>query len=189
MEINLSGRTFVFPNQCACCHGPPDRELIVAAQRSRGSRVVHTTKKTWEVPYCTSCLEHVQDSDNAYRSIKVVKVLAVVAAALGWLTVSFYTGLATGIAVVVVGGVVFYFQMTAAKHKMSAGCACVGRAVAYLGWQGTLHAFDVCSPSYAVAFMKANEAKLVNISDEAGRLLGGQGPPKGSARAPRTYVS
>ncbi len=52
MEIDLTGRTFVFPNQCACCNRPPNDELIIAAQRSRGRRVVHTTTKTWNVPYC-----------------------------------------------------------------------------------------------------------------------------------------
>lgn len=40
------------------------------------------------------------------------------------------------------------------------GCACVGQAVYYLGWHGTVHTFEFRSPRYAALFRQANASKL-----------------------------
>jgi hypothetical protein len=60
MRVDLSGHTFVYPDECACCGGVPDRELTVWARRSRGTRVIHTETKLWDVPYCTARIEHIR---------------------------------------------------------------------------------------------------------------------------------
>ena len=50
-----------------------------------------------------------------------------------------------------------------AKGLCTSDCLGFRPAVRYLGWYGTCHSFEIQSESYAFAFMKANERKLVNV--------------------------
>src|SRR5712664_3453183 len=78
MQIDVSGHQFTFPQLCACCGGTPDSVWSVSASRSRGKRVVHTTRKRWDVPYCHECVKHV----SLYRSVAGIAVLTLVAAGI-----------------------------------------------------------------------------------------------------------
>jgi hypothetical protein len=189
MEVDLSGRTFVFPSRCACCCESSDAQLTIAAMRSWGKRVIHQETKAWDVPYCTVCITHVGSTDNAYTISKVIRILTPVGVVIGWLSASFLIGLALGIGIVVAGGVLFYQQRSNAKAQCKPTCASPKRAIAYLGWQGALHRFDVQSAMFAQAFMNANRQKLVNISAEASTLLTPAHSNPDAPRGPRTYVS
>jgi hypothetical protein len=61
-----------------------------------------------------------------------------------------------------------------ARARCGANCANAEKAFAYLGWYGTLHAFEIGSRRFAHAFMTANKNKLVNLSPEAKSLLSGR---------------
>jgi hypothetical protein len=60
-----------------------------------------------------------------------------------------------------------------------------------MGWHGTLHQFDILSLNFALAFMVANERKLVNLSPEAMELLASSGhvPNPRAPRSPRRHMN
>lgn len=102
----------------------------------------------------------------------------------GWM------GLALGILAMSGTGWLYRVGMSRAKARCGSNCVSVGRAMAYLGWNGPLHQFEVISWHYARDFMLANQQKLVNLSEQARNLLAGTGAiPKTNARAPRRYRS
>ncbi len=187
MQIDLSGHSFVFPNQCACCNGPADAELTLSSSKSSGKKVVHTKTNIWDVPYCRRCLVHVAEAADARNVVTLIKVIAVVTGLLFWYFVSLAVGIGAGFMVIFLGGVLFYFQMKIAKSKCSRDCACVDRAIVYLGWQRTLHQFEVTSTQYALALMIANQRKLVNLSREARSLLESHCHTSNALRSARRY--
>jgi len=119
-------------------------------------------------------------------------ILGIMSVALG-LFLGFVVGAASGVIVgtlAVVGtGLIYRRGMSKARARCGANCVCVSRAMAYLGWHGTLHQFEVVSAHYAHDFMKANQSKLVNLSVQAKNLLAGSPTPKTDARTPRRYQS
>jgi hypothetical protein len=191
MRVDLSGHSFVFPNECACCGGVPDRELTVWARRSRGTRVIHTETKLWDVPYCTGCIEHIRDEKAAALFAKWSTAIAVLLGLLIGVGAGPYWGAAMGI-LGVIGTILAFGQLLRrARAKGSTSCVGLRRAVYYLGWSGTLHKFEITSQRFACNFMRANQKKLVNLSFEARVLLSATGSafkPSGS-RSPRRYIS
>src|SRR5262245_31150848 len=77
MRIDLSGHKFVFPQRCACCGGMPQTTLSASASRSTGKRVVHTTTKSWDFPYCHKCVAHVRAAKGATIVAMIVGIAAV----------------------------------------------------------------------------------------------------------------
>lgn len=149
MQVEVSGNSFDFPNQCPCCNGATDAELALSASKSSGKRVVHTKTKVWDVPYCNHCLTHIQRTDQARVSAKMFAVLAAIVSALTWLGFSFSAGLGVGAFILVVGFIPYWLLTKSAKEICRKDCARVGRAIAYLGWERTVHKFEVASPQYA----------------------------------------
>lgn len=101
-------------------------------------------------------------------------------------------GLATAIVTLILAmlgtAVSYKRRMTQARAHCGAECICVGRAMAYLGWHGTLHQFEVLSACFARDFMVANQGKLVNLSAQAQNVLSGAGSTlKTNPRTPRRY--
>lgn len=191
MRVDLSGHSFAFPDECACCGGAPDCELTVSASRSHGTKVVHTESKSWDVPYCTGCIEHIRADEAAGSFARGSTVLAVLLGVLIGIGAGPYWGAAIGILGVIGTIVVFGQLLRRARAKGSTGCVGLGRAVNYLGWSGTLHKFEITSRRFACNFMRANQNKLVNLSFEARTLLSATDSgfkPSGS-RTPRRYIS
>ena len=176
MRTDLSGHKFTFPRQCACCGAMPETTLTASASRSKGKRVVHTTTKSWDFPYCTKCVLHV----NAARLAVSVTVLIVIASFIlavylwsssdeslfGTLTAILGAGVSIG---------VYQNLMARAKAMCTPSCVCCKVSVGYLGWQGSCHMFEVTSSKFAVAFMVANQSKLVNVRPETWRWLESNG--------------
>ena len=84
-------------------------------------------------------------------------------------------GLATGV-LGIAGGVFAHSSLMAkAKQMCGSNCACVQSAVNYHGWQGFCHTFEITSSSYVLAFMVANQSKLVNVRPEVWQWLQANG--------------
>lgn len=165
MRIYLSGRKFTFPLQCACCGGTPETTLTVICGKSTGKRVIHTKVNTWDFPYCTQCIDHIRIAKNASVGMVLITVVSVIVAVyFGQFTaVSTYAWIivAAGSA----GGFCVYNNLMH-KARRNLNCVSTGNAVAYLGWHASCHEFEVISRNYALAFMLANEAKLVNMTPD-----------------------
>ena len=174
MQVEVSGYQFTFPRQCVCCESDPDTSLTVSASKSSGTRVVRTKTNTWDFPYCSHCLNHISAADNAGFLAKLILVIVLIVAwYLGsWLGVIF-GGLG------VVGALVLYLKLNAQANRMlKKSCVCLGKAVGFIGWDGTHQAFEIVSAKYAREFMIANKRKLINVSPEAGTLLGDEAHEK-----------
>lgn len=192
MQVDVSGTRFEFPHPCACCGGKANARLGVAATKSTGKKVVHTRTNTWDFPYCDACLGHVRAAEAAASLAFTLAVSSVVAGVALWFFVIPYVGILATVLGLAGRTYLYSKQMTAARSMMrKSECACVGRAVSYLNWHGSLHQFWFVSLDYALAFMLANQRKLVNLSHEAIELMesGGQVPPAAGPRAPRRHRS
>ncbi len=191
MRVDLSGHSFIFPASCACCNGAADQHLTIWASRSSGKRVIRTAANAWDVPYCSGCLAHVSAAESARSLAKVLTLASLAGGALLWFTVDQTIGLI--VAILGLAGTVFLHsrQVANAKAGCCADCACVHRAIAYLGWHGTLHQFEVMSPRFAADLMAANARKLVNLSREARDILESRTATASpnAPRAPRRYRS
>ncbi|MCS7270090.1 MAG: hypothetical protein NZ703_03300, partial [Gemmataceae bacterium] len=58
--VQISARISRWPEVCACCCRPADTTILVSATRTKGKRVIQTESKSWHVPYCSNCLEHIK---------------------------------------------------------------------------------------------------------------------------------
>src|SRR5262249_31085490 len=84
IDVQLSGRQFLFPRACACCGNSANRVLKASAKKSKGQRVVHTTTMSWEVPYCAACLAHVSAMDGAAFTAIGLAVIGFFIGGLAW---------------------------------------------------------------------------------------------------------
>jgi hypothetical protein len=191
VQVDVSGQHFVFPTQCACCCGRADSALGVSASKSTGKKVVHTRTNVWDFPYCGDCIRHVRAAEAATALAWTLGIASVIAGGILWGCVSPYLGIPVGILALVGAAVLHNKQMAAARELCGRDCVSVERAVAYLGWHGTLHQFWIASQDYALAFMVANQRKLVNLTHAARALLesSGHGPRTGVPRVPRQHRS
>jgi hypothetical protein len=189
MRIDASGHNFVFPHKCACCGGAADTELGASATKSSGKRVVHTKTNVWDFPYCSRCVGHVMSAEGTRTVALILGIVSVSFGLFLGFVASATSGVMIGTLAIVGTGFIYRRGMAKARARCGADCVCVGRAMAYLGWYGTLHQFEVSSPQYAHDFMKSNQSKLVNLSVQAKNLLAGSPSPKTDARTPRRYQS
>ena len=172
MRVELSGIKFKFPNECPCCGGTPDSELLISASRSKGSRVVRTEVRAWNLPYCSRCVKHVGDVERARGQLKLLVLLSILLATFIAFKINPLLGVGIGIAALLGASIVYKRQLDRLSSGCSsASCASIERTVDYLGWHGTLHQFEIRSVRFARNFMESNSGKLVNVSPEARNLL------------------
>jgi hypothetical protein len=173
MRIDVSARLIKFPASCACCGEPASGKLQVSASRSKGKRVVRTTTQSWGFPYCARCLAHV----SAWKQTELgcITVGFSAAGVFLWIALSRPEGLTGAWLILGFGlGLGLWLRQRArerVKASLSATCADPGAAVAYLGWEGSVHRFDISSDRYATVFLQANERKLAAADDRARGLL------------------
>ncbi|HWZ45504.1 MAG TPA: hypothetical protein VNW97_18665 [Candidatus Saccharimonadales bacterium] len=192
MRVDVSGHQFTFPPTCACCNSAADRQLTISASKSSGKRVIHTKTQVWDIPYCAHCLAHVGAADRAAGTAKLLTILSLLAAVFLWYLTSFYIALIFGILAIIGTAILHGKQMSNARAMCSPACMSVSRAIAYLGWHGTLHRFEVLSPNFARDFMAANQRKLVNLTPQARDLLASSGitaEPLNKPRSARRYMT
>ena len=190
MRIDLFGQRFVFPDRCACCGQPPDTELAASASKSSGKRVVHTKTNAWDFPYCGRCVGQVKNAESARAVAWILGILSTI--------LSLFLGYAVNATTrMVIGFLAISRDRRDLQESNGTSRCAVWRGLrlrrtcnGHLGWHGTLHQFDVCSPDFARDFLVANQSKLVNLSTQAKNLLAGAGVAvKTSGRTPRPYMS
>ena len=159
MRIAVSAKQLDMPPLCACCGEPSSTTIRVSATRVQGKRVVRTKTSAWSFPFCMRCGEH----DREWPAASGFEVLV-----LTLLTCGLY----------------LYFYVKRRQRALAMctpACARPTRAVAYLGWHGTVHQFEVGSEVFARAFMTSNARKIVD-ADAAAR--GVMSKPAGVSLAP-----
>jgi|SRR5579884_732051 len=190
MRVDISGHKFVFPHQCACCSAMPQTTLTASASKSTGKRVIHTTSKSWDFPYCIHCVNHVRVANTATVTTTCTIVVTLIAASYLFFLGALAFGLILGIAGIVGGIFTYNLLMTEAKKMCGPNCTCVQSAVRYIGWYGSCHMFEIASSGYALAFMVANRNKLVNLRPEVLQWLqaNGYGVSPHQPQSARRYI-
>lgn len=160
MRIEVAGKQFVFPRECACCGGFPETTLTISgSERNRNSR---TRGWAWDVPYCQECRRHVKAAD------RVLIVGLTIASAFGFCSLLYAPFIEAWTGSVILGASVIVPTTIAAlmlpKLRSGSDCCTVFRALVYLGSAGNVHSFDFRSRDYARGFVRANRLKLVNAS-------------------------
>jgi hypothetical protein len=171
MKIEVSGHKFNFPHKCACCGATPDTSLPASATRSTGKKVVHTDSKSWDFPYCSRCVKHVQASKSAAVVLSIVVLASVILAVIVGSKSTGSFGLLAVIAGLILAVATYTKLILRAKSICVPSCSTVNVGVKYHGWQGTRHVFEVSSANYSTDFMVANQTKLVNVPPEVWQRL------------------
>ena len=72
--VQISAKILTWPPACACCCGRPTGTMTVTSSREVGKRVVHVTSKSWKVPYCRRCVDHI-DASSKLRNYSPRRVI------------------------------------------------------------------------------------------------------------------
>lgn len=160
MRIEVAGKQFVFPRECACCGGFPQTTITLSGtERNRNSR---TRGWAWDVPYCQECRRHVTRTDQAFIVGLTIAALFGFCSFLYALFGGARLGAGLFLASLIVAAVIT--SALVPKTRGGASCVTVFRALIYLGSSGVIHSFDFRSKPYARAFVRSNRLKLVNAS-------------------------
>jgi hypothetical protein len=190
LRVDVSGYKFTIPSYCACCHGQPSLTVFTSACKSTGKKVVHTTTKGWDIPYCSGCANHMRMAKQARVIAAWIVMTAFVASFFVWLNSSFEAGTVVTISGVALGCFAYSRQMRAAKLATCPTCTSVHRAVQYIGRYGTCHSFEITSNAYAMEFMRTNLQKLVNVAPETRQWLQQNGVAQPQAQqSPQRFMS
>jgi hypothetical protein len=68
VRVQISARLISWPQQCACCLGRATEVYQTSHTRVTGKKVIRTDSRSWKVPYCGNCLDHV-DAEAEAKSI------------------------------------------------------------------------------------------------------------------------
>lgn len=163
MRVDVSGKQFVFPRQCACCGRYPGTWLTISGtERNRNSK---TRGWAWDIPYCKQCRKHVRLADNiligGLAGVTLSGIAAFVALGTGisWARCLLVLVLGTAVSCLVVGTL-----LIVQRRRLYGACVSLARSVRYLGSSGSWHSFDFRSQPYLTDFVRSNRHKLVNAS-------------------------
>lgn len=204
MLVEIFGDRTTFPPFCACCGEPAQTTFVATATRVTGVRVVRTSAKTWQFPYCHRCVNHVAAFDLSVRRLSGIQnagcgiavAIVVLAIFVGFASGSFPVFLLIALLATAGTGIICSLLRSGERERlqmelptlMTVTCTCHYAAVGYLGWQGHRHSFDVASNRYAFAFMQANLQKLVNVDPAVWNWLH-QGQPPIIQQTARKFTS
>lgn len=174
MRIELSGRTFHFPPECVCCGSVASTEFVASATKTRGKRTVTSTTREWRFPSCAACEAHRATYGSANLPAFFSVLLGVVLAVVLWWWL-FPIGVVTAVLLV-------QSAHSKAESERSEKCVTASAPARFVGWQGTVHVFDVQSTDYARAFLALNSHKAVNIRPDARALLSQVPSPADASR-------
>ena len=164
----------MFPRACACCGDLDETDLSVSSTRQTGVRVVRSDTRSWGIPYCHQCVAHATTWPHSPISFWTLLVLGAILG--GSLGVIWGWKLGSGIfAAVALPLLAVRFHEIRKQNQALAltkpTCCCVGPAVTYLGWDGSVHSFWVVSEDYT-AMLAQNNAGKVLMNRELEALLG-----------------
>ena len=163
-RVQVSARLLHWPQQCACCGGPSHTSLTAGHTRVSGKRVIRTSTRSWDVPYCSDCRQHVRLAQAAWGPL--------IGGSIGGIFL-FLVGMGTGDTIgflassLLAGGVVWASvrswrsQMARAVSLQGGLCCSLGPAVIYHGWYGRVHTFTFYSRAFIDAFRRLNASKVL----------------------------
>jgi hypothetical protein len=173
-QISVSARLLSWPKCCACCGWASNTTHQAAFTRTTGKRVIRHDTRSWNVPYCRSCLSHVAAAGRA----RVLLSLAVgVGVVCGLIAFGQFFGSQSPTGARVLLGVLALLlgaagccglawlrsqALTVARRDARPSCPCLEIAVVYHGWSGSVHTFAFASHHYAESFAHLNRGKLVH---------------------------
>jgi hypothetical protein len=141
--------------------GEADTVYDATFTRRSGKKVVHTDTRGWSIPYCSRCLDHI----NHLRTAVIALVLGIVAA-VGMECIGIWGGyprvfLLFAVPFLGLGFWGYYALHTSAKSLATEDCICLGPAVEYHGWSGSVHNLAFRNADYAAAFARNNRTRLI----------------------------
>lgn len=166
-QIRVSARKLIWPRSCPCCCENADSELAVIATRTTGKRVIRTSARSWTVPYCSRCVNHIAKFKAASRTRTAC--LALSAIVFGVAAVSFQS-VAWGAFLCISCIAIFILRIRGlnaqAENAMHPNCASKMAAVEYSGWFGTVHELWFSNQLYVSWFAAANHEKVMGTIHE-----------------------
>ncbi len=60
VRVQISAYIISWPRMCACCLGCADDAHSAGHTRITGTRVIRSNSRSWEIPYCSDCLDHIE---------------------------------------------------------------------------------------------------------------------------------
>jgi tetratricopeptide (TPR) repeat protein len=172
-NIHISGQRINMPRVCVCCGGEPSTEIYFTATQTRGkhvsTRVKNMQTRGWAFPFCSYCVSHSHKAKELMIGTNFGYIAGVVLIVVALFLFASYWFLGLLLLAGAIG--TFVWSSREAKRAregiqqlLRPTCIDVqNNLVQYLGWNGTVHSFYIRSQSYAVAFMRANRNKLVNM--------------------------
>lgn len=158
-EVQLRAERLRWPDGCACCFQPADSTYLAEYTGASGPFAMFTETRGWDVPYCSTCLRHLDLAASPAPGGGVGTALA--GAAAGLLLggpVGLLLGLGGGAAMAAAGTAARQAQLAAALRPT---CVAVGPAIAYLGWYDDTHAFCLLNRAFAEELRRRNAANVV----------------------------
>lgn len=171
-NLTIAAQKLEFPSLCPCCLGPADALLECSFSVSKGKRVVHTTTRSWDVPYCARCLAHRRKHVGAGSWFKVAAWLGGGCIAVGALADRGFLLVLLGVAIAALALARGLALRNAARAGMSRDCAVPGSAAAYRGWHGSEQSFEFARRDYLDAFRDCNARKRQSAVGRGGRIRG-----------------
>lgn len=154
--VEVSSRRFAIPHECPCCGAIPDAEMVVPTS---GKRATRTSARSIDMPSCKRCNVHVAATEAAGVASAAVVLAGLVATIVATIVLG-PLGLAALPIAIGLAFVMVTRRRRAAELMRGPSCAAAGKAIAYLGWNGTTTAFELASPTYAARFAEHNEKIL-----------------------------
>ena len=172
VHVQASARLLRLPPECCCCGRPTDGDHILASSvRVEGKRVIRTEAKGWTFPACRACVVHSRAGDKAIVARDSLVAMArraglqvLVGLPLSLILIGIpmlLTGIARLSLVVPMTLIFAGWRERRARSRTTARCACLGSAVVYHGWRGSLHHFEFRSRAYAESFQRSNGDKIL----------------------------
>ncbi len=159
-HVQISARFLSWPQVCACCEANAEELLDAAASKSRGRRVVTTVTRSWKIPHCSRCSEHIRSHQMAREIFQVGSVLSlIIGLTCLWMGLGWPLAIGWTVFVLITAGVGSWGLRREARHNLKPTCAAVGPAVEYCEWYGTMHDFVFSNAAYLAAFLALNDRK------------------------------
>ena len=160
-----------FPRFCACCMRDAETEIPLLYTRTKGVKVIRSKSITWPLPYCHTCISHINAWHRSSRNFKLALFSGLAFSCIFLFAGLLNTALTLSILSLLLALVARYKTRQNALALCTKECPTVHVAASYDGWSGSVHSFDFAHRNYAARFMQMNVNKLVNLNSEARAIL------------------
>ena len=157
-EVRVEDDSVRWPHQCACCFEPADDAYTAEFTGSGGPFGLFQETRAWEVPYCSTCLQHLRAATSPGSGGGLTA-----AAPLAGLLLGGPLGMLIGLG----GAAAVSLMKEAGRQSELQGflrptCVAVGPAVGYNGWSDGIHTFVFLNRNFVEAFERDNAANIMS---------------------------